>query len=94
MLEQVEKQTGITPPELGGVPDLPEAAAHVLHWYYDLAGTRTIGMALNPISYTEIQAWCNMTGNRPAPWEVLAIRQIDAAFLQSCHEDQRKEAKP
>lgn len=89
MLEQVERQTGTTPPELEGVPELPEAASHVLQWFYDLSATRSVGMALNPISYTEIQAWCSLTGSRPAPWEVAAIRQIDAAFLQSCHEDQK-----
>jgi hypothetical protein len=77
---------------LEGLPELPEAAAHVMQWYHDLSSTRSMGMALNPISYTEIQAWCNLTGNWPASWEVSAIRQIDAAFLQSCNEDQRKES--
>lgn len=92
VLEQVERQTGITPPELEGVPELPEPASHLMAWFYDLSATRSVGMALNPISYTEIEAWARLTGNKPAPWEVSAIRQLDAAFLQSCHEDQRKEA--
>jgi len=91
-LEQVEKQTGIVPPELEGLPELPESAAYILQWFYDLSSTRTVGMALNPISFTEIDAWSRLTGNKPSIWEVSAIKQLDTAFLQSCNEDQRKEA--
>lgn len=36
-----------------------------------------------PISYTELQAYCTMTATTLAAWEVDAIMQVDAIFERS-----------
>jgi hypothetical protein len=35
------------------------------------------GYGPNPISYSEIAAWSNLTGRAPRPWEVSALRAMD-----------------
>lgn len=79
-LEEVSRITGQTPPELEGLPDLPECATHVWRWFMQLSGQRTCGMALNPITWPEIDAWANRTGNNPCQWELDAITGIDEAY--------------
>lgn len=38
------------------------------------------------LSYSEIKAWAQLTGNEPTPLEVKAIRQIDHLFWSSLNE--------
>lgn len=78
--ESIERQTGKTPPELEGLPELPECAAHVWGWYQDLTGKRTIGMAMNPITWPDVDSWCNRRKLDPKQWELDAIFGIDEAF--------------
>ena len=33
------------------------------------------------LSYSEIQAWANLTKSEPTAWEVGAIKAIDSVFL-------------
>jgi len=93
-LEQVEKQTGQTPPELMDLPRLPECAAHVWQWFQQLSGKRQCGMSVNPIS-EEATGWFFHTRRiSPQQWELEALESIDSAFLASVHEDQEnKKAK-
>ena len=37
-------------------------------------------MALNPITWADIDAWANRTGNNPRQWELDAIIGIDGAY--------------
>lgn len=70
------------PAELEEEPELPPLAAHLWHWWLELNGsTGGNGFSQNPISYTEIKNWSELTGNQPEPWEVAAIRAIDRAYL-------------
>ena len=69
---------------------IPEAAAHVWGWFHELSGTRQNGMSINPINHQEIKAWSELTGIKPAAWELSAIRGIDAAQISSILEDQEK----
>jgi len=80
-LEQVEKQTGIRPPELDG-PECPDAVEYLWKWFIELDNARGgNGFGLNPISYTELLAWATMTRANPSPWEVATLKRIDALFL-------------
>lgn len=63
----------------------PEAAAQVWEWFMELATGRTAGLGPNPLTWEGIAAWCDLTGNRPAPWEVRAIKALDLAFLAAHH---------
>ena len=79
--------TGVTPPELLAVPVLPEAGQHVWLWFLQLTRKRTCGMAMNPITWPDIQAWSILTGIKPKQWELEAINGIDEAFLVSTMKD-------
>ena len=72
---------------------MPELAGYLMEWVYQLHQSRSMGMAMNPISYMEIEAWSRLTRNRPQPWEVTALKAIDTAYLISINDD-RKEATP
>jgi hypothetical protein len=39
-------------------------------------------MALNPLTWLDIWAYFQLTGFSPAQWELSAIKQLDAAYLQ------------
>jgi hypothetical protein len=47
-----------------------------------LSSTRGGGFGPAPINYRDIQAWAQLTGNRPTPAEVKAILHLDAKYLQ------------
>lgn len=59
----------------------PEGAAHVWGWFLELGSGRTGGFGPNPLTWEGIAAWCHLTGNQLAPWELRAIKALDAAFL-------------
>ncbi|MDA8114985.1 MAG: hypothetical protein M0Z43_09715 [Acidithiobacillus sp.] len=50
-------------------------------------------MGINPITHAEIMAWAWLTGIKPLPWEVKAIKDIDSAFIASVLADQEKPKK-
>lgn|GEM_PF-1414742 len=54
-------------------PALPGDCAHVWQWFSDLLLTRQIGMGDNPITYSEIDAYCRLTDTRMEPWEARAL---------------------
>lgn len=79
-LEHVAETTGHRPAELDG-PELPPACAHVWTWYVALDRARgSNGFAVNPIGWCDVQAWAELTGNRPTPWEVESIMALDLAY--------------
>jgi len=61
---------------------LPSEVAHIWEWFCELAAARTSGgMALNPITYPDIEAWARLTDSRPTPWEVSLLRRIDNSVI-------------
>lgn len=82
----------------GGHPDLipprvPLFAAYLWEWYQELNGSRQVGMAANPLTYTEIQAWAAMTGRKPDPWEVEQLKTLDLAWLEIVSDTRSKAAE-
>lgn len=60
----------------------PLALEHVWNWFSDLCGARTSnGFGLNPITFSEIAAWAQLTGNAPSSWEVSLLKRLDLAYL-------------
>lgn len=41
------------------------------------------GWGPNPITWSELDAYCRLTGVQLDPWEVEAIRALDEAFLDA-----------
>ena len=59
---------------------------YLFEWYADLSRTRGVSMiGPEPIRYTEIEAWCNLTGVRLEHWELRAMVRIDEVFLGVAH---------
>jgi hypothetical protein len=82
-LQQVERQSGLTPLALEG-PQFPELLEYV--WTAFLLLNHTRGQGFNgpvPISYQEIDAWQRMTQNTLLPWEIEAVKRLDAVFLRT-----------
>lgn len=61
----------------------PEVLAYLWGWFQDLSAGRTSGFGPGPITWEGMQAWATLTGTYPAPWEIRALRELDAAFLSS-----------
>ena len=81
-LTEVERQSGRTPWALQG-PEFPELLEHV--WAAFLLLNQTRGQGFNgplPISHQEIDAWKRMTDNKLLPWEINAVKRLDAVYLR------------
>lgn len=59
---------------------LPECAAYVWMWFFELNGRRTYGMSMNPITWPDIDAWARLKGVRLKQWEMDALTGIDDAY--------------
>lgn len=62
-------------------PPLPEALAYLWQTFCRLHARRASGFSVNPISWSDIDAFMRRAGVRLAPWEVRIIEQIDDAYL-------------
>lgn len=86
--EQVERTTGQrTAIQEKYDLELPEHLAYLWGWFGELNSKRTAGMTIDPITWTEIQAWARMLHRRPLQWELRAISGIDAALRNSLSEE-------
>lgn len=73
---------GRLPDELANAPQMPAELAHVWRWFCELHATRAHGQCgAFPIGFAEIAAWAALTGVRPRPFEVAALRAIDDVFM-------------
>lgn len=75
-------------------PQVPACLEHVWHWFHDLHSTRRAGFSgPDPLSFSEIQAWMNLTGTIVRPYEVQIIKALDNAFLKHMQKQQQKKKK-
>lgn len=62
--------------------ELPVLFIDVWGWFLELHSTRgSNGFGLNPISYSEIKAWSELTGRNPSPEDVRLIKMLDTVAL-------------
>jgi hypothetical protein len=59
--------------------EFPEELSHLWEWFAELSRARPPGGA---ITFSEVAAWCRLTGNNPSPAEVGLIRRLDDAFRE------------
>ncbi|AUR88717.1 hypothetical protein NVP2117O_39 [Vibrio phage 2.117.O._10N.261.45.E9] len=72
--------TGQRPKELAEHLDTPPPSMkYVWDWYIDLHS----GV---PLSYTELEAWCRMTGRDLLSWEVDLLRALDRLYWRQQHD--------
>lgn len=82
MLEQHYQATGRAPVGLIG-PELPDELGYVWRWFVELDEARAVSaMGAAPITFESIQAWAQLTGRAPLPFEVRLLRRIDRLRLQ------------
>lgn len=41
------------------------------------------GMGANPITWPDMAAWAELTGQHPLPWEVKLLRALDREWMES-----------
>ncbi len=74
--------SGIQPPLLRDEPELNRLVAYLWRWFSELHACRSnTGFGPNPIGWRDLLDWQEVTGNKLAQWEILAIRTIDSAYL-------------
>lgn len=63
--------------------EVPEAGEHLWSWFWSLERGRACGMnGPEPLAYAEIEAWARLTGTELRPWEVDALKAMDAVRLR------------
>lgn len=72
---------------LDGGPSMPDALAYVWHWYLELRGAEHI-------THGDIRDWADLTDRRPEPFEVQAIRALDATVRNVMHAKTSKTKPP
>lgn len=92
-LESVWRQTGNKPKELLDLVELPESCQDIWGVFLSLHNSRSYGMSMNPISYSDIKAFFDLYGIKPESWEVQAIRLLDVTVMNVLMEKQSKNSK-
>jgi len=81
-LTKIEEQTGVTPKELQGQP-FPLMVQHIWSAFVTLSESRSAGFSgPNPLSYTDIKAWMDLTNEHLSPRDIEAIKKLDTAYLR------------
>lgn len=85
-LEQVRKQIGHAPEGLENPTKFPNLILHIWSVFCVLNSARTAGFSgPNPITYTEIQAWKELTETPLTPWELQVIKRLDQVYLRTAN---------
>lgn len=58
---------------------LPDEMRYILNWHNELFGRCGVGMdGYDPLTWTSLHAWAEMTGRDPEPYEVDLLMNLDA----------------
>lgn len=78
----VERIKGIKPDELINPAELPLFLEPLWQDFLNLNQSRQAGMAINPLTYSEIDAYARLTKTTFSKSEVLVIKQLDSLLLK------------
>ena len=93
-LESVWRQTGKKPKELEEVVSLPESCYKVWKIFIELNNKRSSnGFGVNPISYQEMHAYCQLHGTELELWEITVINKFDSVVLDLYSKKQEAEQR-
>lgn len=59
----------------------PNPAPHLIDRLIEIGLTEAAGMGAVPLSWREINAWCDRTGVDLQPWEARLIRTLSSIYL-------------
>jgi len=83
-LRQVERQTGYTPKALDNPTHFPSLLMYIWAAFCSLNSARTAGFSgPNPITYTELHHWKELTGTPLSAWDVQALKRLDQVYLRT-----------
>ena len=83
MLVLADRNAGQLPDQLADAPTLPAYLTFVWTTFWELSAARgSNGFGLDPIRWTDLHAWQQLTRTQLAPWEVRAVLAIDRVFRQ------------
>jgi hypothetical protein len=88
-LLSVWRQTGVKPIELDNLADCPDSLLYVWIYFMRLHNQRQVGMSVNALSFSDIQAFFMLEQVHPLSEEVSIICRLDAIALKA-HSDQSK----
>lgn len=81
-VSQLVKVKGYTPDE-HKYPPFPPLMTDVWHWFIDLSNSRSTGMnGPEPITYTQIKHWKELTGSPATSRDIEAIRLLDRIYMR------------
>lgn len=69
------------PTELLNEPEVPACGELLWEIFTKLNNSRTFGLGENPITYSDIQAYCSLTNTTLEPYQVELLVEMDYAFL-------------
>jgi hypothetical protein len=65
------------------LPSVPRELEYLLGWFWEIrSAVGGSGFGANPISFSEIKAWCDLTDIELSPWEVFVLKRMDNEFLK------------
>lgn len=89
LLEDVERTTGRRPPELE-MPEINPYSLYIWDIFMDIHSGRTYGMAgPNPLTWTDILAWCNLNETMLSAWEVGVVKALDLAWIRETNRGEK-----
>ncbi len=84
--------TGQIPHELQPV-EVSDIVMYMWEWFLQLnAARQNNGMAISPLSYSEILAWVTLMQINISPFEITVIKALDSMFINHIN-NQSKEDK-
>ena len=87
----VQRQLGRVPKELEDLVELPECMNEYWAWFLRLSNRRPSGMGLSTIPYSEMQAFFELIGVVPEPYEIEVIEAFDRIAMKYFSDQQEKE---
>lgn len=73
-------------------PEIPREVQALWQAFLAMSASRRSGMAAQPLTLTDIDAWCRLNGVRLTPWELDTLIATDAALLAEAGRQQPRPA--
>lgn len=75
-------------------PEVPQGWECVIEWFHQLSSRRQPGFSgLSPLTFTDLQAWKQLTNTATTPEEIEAIFAMDSAYLSAVADKRKSEDK-
>lgn len=92
-LLQVHNSSGAYDPRLD-LPTIPRELEYLMGWFWEIrSAIGGSGFGANPISFTEMKSWCDLTNIELNPWEVSVIKKLDMEYMKISNKSSRDRSK-